>query len=182
MATETAAKLTYEDYANTPEGERYELIDGELILLTTPNTIHQSVRILLGWQFMPVEKSGLGRVYPVPLDVALSDHDVVQPDLQVILKENAHIITEANVQGAPDLVVEIVSQETARRDWYEKRDLYAKHGVGELWIVDPDARIVWVMTLRDGEYGAPVMYKDTQTFSSPTLAGVTIDLRKVFEE
>ena len=182
MATETATKLTYEDYANTPEGERYELIDGELILLTTPNTIHQSVRIILGWQFMPVEKSGLGRVYPVPLDVVLSDHDVVQPDLQVILKENAHIITEANVQGAPDLVVEIVSQETARRDWYEKRDLYAKHGVGELWIVDPDARIVWVMTLRDGEYGAPVMYKDTQTFISATLAGVAIDLRDVFGE
>ena len=182
MAIETAAKLTYEDYANTPEGERYELIDGELILLTTPNTIHQSVRILLGWQFMPVEKSGLGRVYPIPLDVVLSEYDVVQPDLLFVLKENVHIITTANVQGAPDLVVEILSPSTARRDWTQKRDLYAKYGVKELWIADPDERVFWVMTLRDGAYGEPVMYGDTQTFSSPTLAGVTIDLRKVFGE
>ena len=182
MVTETTTKLTYEDYANTPEGERYELIDGKLILLTTPNTIHQRVRILLGWQLMPVEKRGLGWVYPVPLDVVLSDHDVVQPDLQFILKENAHIITEANVQGAPDLVVEIVSPETARRDWNQKRYLYAKYGIKELWIADPDARIVWVMLLRDGEYEVVGIYGDTQTFSSPTLAGVTIDLRDVFGE
>ena len=182
MVTEVAARLTYEDYANTPEGERYELIDGELILLTTPNTIHQRVRIQLWRQFMPVEKRGLGWGYPVPVDVVLSDHDVVQPDLQFILKENAHIITEANVQGAPDLVVEIVSPETARRDWNEKRDLYAKHGVKELWIADPDERVVWVMALRDGEYEVVGKYGDTQTFISPTLAGVTIDLRKVFED
>ena len=183
MATEIAARLTYDDYANMPDGERYELIDGELIMAAAPNEPHQEFSMRLGWQFIPAVERGLGRVYAAPFDVVLSEYDVVQPDLLFVLRENAHIITKANVQGAPDLVVEIVSPETARRDWYEKRALYAKHGVGELWIADPDARIVWVMTLRDdGEYEVPVMYRDTQTFSSPTLAGVTIDLRDVFGE
>ena len=180
MATEVAARLTYEDYANMPDDEQYELIDGELIMAAAPNEPHQEFSMRLGWQFIPAVERGLGWAYHAPTDVVLSDHDVVQPDLLFVLKENAHIITEANVQGAPDLVVEILSPSTSRRDWNEKRDLYAKYGVGELWIADPDERVVWVMTLRDGEYDAPVMYGDTQTFGSPTLAGVTIDLREVF--
>ena len=180
MATETAVRLTYEDYAKTPEDERYELIDGELIMAAAPNELHQRLIKRLFRYFLIAEERGLGWVYFAPFDVVLSDHDVVQPDLLFVLKENERIITRANVQGAPDLVVEILSPSTSRRDWNEKRDLYAKYGVGELWIADPDERVVWVMTLRDGEYEAPVMYRDTQTFGSPTLAGVTIDLRDVF--
>ena len=183
MVTEVAARLTYEDYAKTPEDERYELINGELIMVAAPNEPHQRISKRLEFPLMLAERRGLGVVYDAPFDVVLSEYDVVQPDLLFVLKENEHIITRANVQGAPDLVVEILSPSTSRRDWNEKRDLYAKYGVGELWIADPDARIIWVMTLRDdGEYDAPVMYRDTQTFSSPTLAGVTIDLRDVFGE
>ena len=182
MVTEIAVRLTYEDYAKTLDDERYELIDGELIMAAAPNMIHQGISMRLGWQFIPAVRRGLGRVYSAPVDVVLSDYDVVQPDLLFVLKENAHIITEANVQGAPDLVVEILSPSTSRRDWNEKRDLYAKHGVRELWIADPDARVVWVMTLRDGEYEVVGKYGDTQIFSSPTLAGLAIDLREVFGE
>ena len=182
MATEVAARLTYEDYANMPDDERYELINGELIMAATPNIIHQAIGVGLFRYFLIAMDRGLGWAYFAPVDVVLSDHDVVQPDLLFVLKENAHIITKANMQGAPDLVVEILSPSTSRRDWNEKRDLYAKYGVRELWIADPDERVVWVMTLRDGVYGEPVMYGDTQTFSSPTLAGVAIDLREVFGE
>ncbi len=182
MVTEVAARLTYEDYAKTPEDERYELIDGELIMAAAPNLIHQEIIVRLVWQFLPAVRSGLGRVFVAPADVVLSEYDVVQPDLLFVLRENAHIITAANVQGAPDLVVEILSPSTSRRDWNEKRDLYAKYGVGELWIADPDERVVWVMALRDGEYEVVGKYGDTQTFISPTLAGVTIDLRDVFGE
>ena len=182
MVTETAVRLTYEDYANMPDDERYELIDGELIMTAAPNEPHQEISMFLGWQFIPAVRRGLGRVYAAPFDVVLSDHDVVQPDLLFVLKENEHIITRANVQGAPDLVVEILSPSTSRRDWNEKRDLYAKYGVGELWIADPDERVFWVMALRDGEYEVVGKYGDTQTFSSPTLAGVAIDLREVFGE
>ena len=182
MATEVAARLTYEDYANMPDDERYELIDGELIMAAAPSMKHQGVGAGLFRFFLIAVERGLGWAYFAPVDVALSEYDVVQPDLLFVLKENAHIITEANVQGAPDLVVEILSPSTSRRDWNEKRDLYAKYGVRELWIADPDERVVWVMTLRDGVYGEPVMYGDTQTFSSATLAGVAIDLREVFGE
>ena len=182
MVTETAVRLTYEDYANTPDDERYELIEGELIMAAAPNIIHQGIGKRLFRFFIIAEDRGLGWAYFAPVDVVLSDYDVVQPDLLFMLKENAHIITEANVQGAPDLVVEILSPSTAQRDWNEKRDLYAKYGVNELWIADPDTRLVWVMALRDGEYEVVGKYGDTQTFSSPTLAGLTIDLREVFGE
>ena len=182
MVTETAVRLTYEDYANMPDDERYELINGELIMAAAPNELHQRLIMGLIRYFIIAADLGLGRAYVAPFDVVLSDHDVVQPDLLFVLKENEHIITTANIQGAPDLVVEILSPSTSRRDWNEKRDMYAKYGVGELWIADPDERVVWVMALRDGEYEVVGKYGDTQTFSSPTLAGVAIDLREVFGE
>ena len=180
--TEAAVKLTYEDYANIPSDERYELIDGELILAATPNEIHQRVSKKLLWLLMQVEESGFGWVYHAPFDVIFSDTDVVQPDLMFISKERADIITPANVQGAPNLVVEVLSPSTAQRDWTQKRDLYAKYGVRELWLVAPDARLAWVMALTDGEYAIAGVYKDGQTLISPTLAGLTIDLGYVFGE
>lgn len=180
--TEAAVKLTYEDYVNIPGDERYELIDGELILAVTPNEIHQRVSKRLLWLLMQVEESGFGWVYHAPFDVVLSDTDVVQPDLLFVSKDRADIITPANVQGAPNLVVEILSPSTAQRDWTQKRDLYAKYGVRELWLVAPDARLVWVMALTDGEYAITGVYKDGQTLISPTLAGLTIDLGYVFGE
>ncbi len=180
--TEAVVKLTYEDYANIPGDERYELIDGELILVSSPNEMHQRVSKRLLWLFRDVEESGLGWVYDAPFDVILSDTDVVQPDLMFISKERADIITPANVQGAPNLVVEVLSPSTAQRDWTQKRDLYAKYGVRELWLVAPDAKLVWVMALTDGEYAIAGVYKDGQTLISPTLAGLTIDLGYVFGE
>ncbi len=179
---EAAVKLTYEDYANIPGDERYELIDGELILAVTPNEIHQRVSKKLLWLLMQIEESGFGWVYHAPFDVVLSDTDVVQPDLMFISKERAGIITPANVQGAPNLVVEVLSPSTSQRDWTQKRDMYAKYGVRELWLVAPDAKLVWVMALTDGEYAIAGVYKDGQTLISPTLAGLTIDLGYVFAE
>lgn len=179
---EAAVKLTYEDYANIPGDERYELIDGELILVSSPNEMRQRVSKRLLWLFRDVEESGLGWVYDAPFDVILSDTDVVQPDLMFISKERAGIITPANVQGAPNLVVEVLSPSTAQRDWTQKRDLYAKYGVRELWLVAPDARLAWVMALTDGEYAIAGVYKDGQTLISPTLAGLTVDLGYVFGE
>lgn len=181
--TEAAVKLTYEDYANIPGSERYELIDGELILVSSPNEMHQRVSKRLFLRLIQLlEDNGLGQVYYAPFDVIFSDTDVVQPDLMFISKERAGIITPANVQGAPNLVVEVLSPSTAQRDWTQKRDLYAKYGVRELWLVAPDARLAWVMALTDGEYAIAGVYKDGQTLISPTLAGLTVDLGYVFGE
>ena len=129
---------------------------------------------------MTLEERGLGQIYFVPFDVVLSDTEVVQSDLLFVSQERSHIITQANVQGAPDLVVEILSPSTANRDWTRKRDMYARHGVMELWVVDPDAMIVWVMLLRDADFELLGVYGEGQSFSSSTLEGFTIDLDDIF--
>ena len=110
-------KFTYEDYLNTPEDKRYELLDGELVMTPAPGERHQSVSALLGWKLVQfASENSLGWVYLAPFDVVLSDMDVVQPDLLFVSNERGHIITPANIQGAPDLVVEILSPSTAERD------------------------------------------------------------------
>ena len=174
-------KLTYDDYANLLSDERYELIDGELILVASPNEKHQwtSKKLLLRMQL--AEDMRLGRLYYAPFDVVLTEHDVVQPDLLFISRERADIITAANVQGAPDLVVEILSPSTARRDWTQKRELYARHGVKEMWLVDPEERKLWAMVLRDGNLEVAGEYGEGQSFTSATLGGLMIDLDGVFQ-
>ena len=175
-----STKLTYADYLALPGDERYELHDEELVLLESPSEPHQRVIKNLTRHLLAVEERDLGRIYFAPFDVILSDTEIVQPDLMFISQERAEIITHANVQGAPDLVVEILSPSTANRDWTRKREMYARHGVKELWIVDPDAGIVWVMLLRDDDFELAGVYGAGQSFSSATLGGLTIDLDDVF--
>ena len=146
-----AAKLTYQDYLNTPEGERYELLNGELISVASPNEGHQIVSIELGSLMHHHVKAGdLGRIFHAPFDIVFSDTEVVQPDLMFISKEREDIRTAANIQGAPDLVVETLSPSSLKRDWEDKRELYARYGVKEYWIADPVHKMVSVMLLRDG--------------------------------
>jgi Uma2 family endonuclease len=180
VAAESPVKLTYEDYKNTPEDERYELLDGELVMSEAPRIVHQSVDMELGTLMnLFVKENDLGRVFSAPTDVVLSDTIVVQPDLLFVSKQRAHIITEQNIQGAPDLVVEILSPSTANRDWTIKRGFYARYGVKELWIVDPDAKIVWVMLLRDGDFRNMRVYGEGQSVTSTTLEGFTVDMDEI---
>ena len=182
MASSTPAiKLTYEDYCNTPDDERYELLDGDLVMTPAPRVSHQKAVIKLGAHlFYFVEEHELGVVLSSPCDVVLSDTDVVQPDLLFVSNERAHIITEANVQGAPDLVVEILSPATADRDLIVKRALYAKHGVKEYWIVDTDAKTVTVLLRDSQEFALVGVCGEGQTLASPTLAGFTINPDEIF--
>ena len=109
-----AIKFTYQDYINTPDDKRYELIDGELILAPAPRRDHQRVEGRLGSRLhLFVERNKLGIVYFAPRDVVFSDTNIVQPDLMFISNERMHIDTEAEVWGGPDLVVEILSPSTA---------------------------------------------------------------------
>ncbi len=181
VVQQTKAKLTYEDYKNTPEDERYELIDGELIMAAAPKKAHQRVDMRLGAKFfVHVESNDLGEVFSAPFDVYLTETNVVQPDLLFVSKERLDIITEANVQGAPDLVVEILSPSTASVDWTTKRELYAKHGVKEFWIVAPDARLVWLMLLREDDYDVVGIYGDGQTVTSTVIEGFSVNLSDIF--
>ena len=173
--------LTYEDYARTPDDERWELLNGELVMVPSPLTTHQAVQVGLGWRMaMFVEQRGLGHVFFAPTDVVLSDADVVQPDLLFISSEREHIITRANIQGAPDLAVEIRSPSTAERDQTVKRRLYEEHGVKEYWLVDPDAMTVTVLLLGERGYREVGTYSLGQTLTSPTLEGFSVDLAEVF--
>ena len=177
----TAAKLTYQDYLNTPGDERYELLDGELILVASPNEDHQTASMELGSQMHSfVKENELGRVFHAPYDVLLSDTDVVQPDLLFISKEREHIRTSANIQGAPDFIVEILSPSSAQRDWGRKRELYSRHQVKEYWIVDPANRIVYVMLLRDRVLDLDATYGKGDTVTSSTLEGFSVDVDELF--
>ena len=183
VVSETKRKFTYEDYAKTPEGERYELIDGELIMAAAPNMAHQNAQSIIGGEFyVLVRDRNLGWVYFSPTDVYLSDTDVVQPDLLFISKARSRIRTGKNIRGAPDLVVEILSPSTSANDWGYKRDLYAKHGVREFWIVDPYAKKIIVMLLKDGNYEIVGVYREDDTLRSPTLEGFELDLGRVFDD
>ena len=183
VTQETRVKLTYDDYAKTPEDERWELLDGELIMAAAPNMKHQSVQSVMGGQLQPfVMSGGHGWVFFSPTDVVLSEHDTVQPDLVFVSREREHIITDANIQGAPDLVVEILSPSTASRDWRDKLDLYERHGVAEYWLVDPVSEIVWVFQLVDGALVQVGMYSVGDTLTSPLLEGFVLDLGLMFGE
>ena len=182
--TETAArKLTVQDYfdLDAPEGERYELINGELIMAAAPNEAHQIAGLELGSRMNTFAKANaLGQVIIAPFDVLLSDTDVVQPDILFVSNERAHIRTPANVRGAPDLVVEILSPSSSSRDWREKFDLYSKHGVKEYWIIDPINRVIWLMLLRRGELEIAGTYGEGDTVSSTALAGFSVKVDDLF--
>jgi len=177
-----AVKFTYEDYQHTPDDQRYELLDGELIMAPAPNVGHQRIGTQLGWRLAQfVTERGLGEILFAPCDVVLSNTDVVQPDLLFVSHERAHLLLGgANVLGAPDLVVEILSPSTAGRDRTLKRALYAKHGVREYWLVDPDARTVTVLRLDGGAFEVVGLYGEEQTLTSPTLEGFAVDLNEIF--
>ena len=177
----TTPKLTYQDYVKLEGDERYELLDGELILLPSPNTAHQTVSIALSSRMHSfVEEHDLGQVFHAPYDVLFTDTDVVQPDILFVSNEREHIRTPANIQGAPELVVEILSPSSYRRDWRDKRELYATHGVQEYWIVDPTNRIVWVMLLQGGSLVEQGAYGEGDTITSATLEGFSVSLDEVF--
>ena len=182
LSPNPAVKFTYEDYQHTPEDKRYELLDGELIMAPAPNLGHQRIGIRLGALLHSfVQERGLGEVFHAPCDVVLSSTDVVQPDLLFVSNERAHLLLGgANVLGAPDLVVEILSPSTAGRDRTLKRALYAKYGVKEYWLVDSDARTVTVLRLGEGAFEVEAIYGEGQTMTSPTLTGFSVGLNEIF--
>jgi Uma2 family endonuclease len=122
----------------------------------------------------------LGEVWYAPCDIVLDRYNVAQPDLSFIATERAHIVSERNVQGAPDLIAEILSTSTADLDRGYKRHLYAVHGVSEYWLVDPDSRQVEVLTLSETGYVVAGIYGQGETVTSPLLAGLRVAVDDIF--
>ena len=179
----TKIKFTYEDYKSLPESEtkRYELIEGELIKVPSPNEYHQRISGKLEFILRAfIENKNLGKVYDAPFDVAFSEEDVVHPDILFVSKENYRIITEEEIRGAPDLIIEILSPATAERDRTYKRTLYARYGVREYWIVDPEKKTIEVLSIGKTGFETFGIYRKTDTLKSPIFPGLTIKLSEVF--
>ena len=182
VARNPKTKLTFEDYEKTSDDERYELIDGELVpMAPAPDRDHQGISLtiaLLIGDFLG--RANLGRLYAAPRDVYLTDTDIVQPDLLFISNERLEIDTERPVRGAPDLVVEVRSPSTANRDWTTKRQLYARHGVKEYWIIDPDARTVTLMLLIGDILDVSSILGEGDPLESSVLAGFSAGVTEIF--
>jgi Uma2 family endonuclease len=182
-----AAKLTYDDFALFPEdGKRHELIDGEHHVTPSPNLRHQVIsRNIFQALAAIAHQQQLGQVFYAPLDVVLTPYDVVEPDLMYVSAGRSEILTRANVQGAPDLVAEILSPSTRRQDELLKRDLYERGGVSEYWIVDPDAETVKVLRRGDGpSFRRPLLLtrRDGDALTTPLLPGLELPLASVFAD
>lgn len=170
MTTTPTVKLTYEDYVSFPDdGKRHELIDGEHYVTPAPLTKHQRISInLAAAMHHHCQQTKTGRVFSAPTEVKLTETDVVQPDLLYISKDRDHLITRENIQGAPDFIVEILSDSTRRRDERLKRHLYEQHGVKEYWIVDPELETVKIYRLQEGRYDVPQEFTTEQTHATLT--------------
>lgn len=178
--------LSYADYAAIDDGRRYQVIEGELIMTPSPNRFHQRVLFELAYRFGEyLRQHPLGEAYFAPFDVVLradAPATVLQPDLLFVSKARQGVMTAANVQGAPDLVVEILSPSTARIDTMRKAPLYAAHGVQELWIVPLHGTQVEVLHLdpATSRYGRPELYLPGDTLTSPLLPGLALDVASLF--
>jgi Uma2 family endonuclease len=177
-------KLTYGDYLHLPEdGKRHELIDGDHYVTPSPTPRHQLVLANLGGiLYAYLREHPLGRIYPAPLDVVLSDSDVVQPDLLFLAGERGDLVTERNLQGAPDLVIEVLSESTRRTDEITKRHLYERHGVREYWVIDPVLETVKIYRLTGEGFRreAELSTEAHDRLSTPLLPGLSVPLDEIF--
>lgn len=175
--------ITYELYRQLPDdGKRYEVLDGELVVSPAPSRRHQRLSTRLHYHLfrhVEVERS-LGEVYAAPFDVVLSDTNVVQPDLIYVAQERLELFQERGLFGAPDLVVEILSPRTRRRDRGLKKAIYARFGVRELWLVDPDRSEVEVWRLADGEDVLEGRLTPSDTLVSGVVPELRLELAQVF--
>ena len=174
-------RFNYDDYLQLPEDKRYEILGGELYGLPTPSTRHQRVSLeLLVALMRHTEEGGLGEMFCAPCDVVFSADNVAQPDILFIGTERSGIIGEANIQGAPDFVIEILSPKTREKDLTFKREIYARFGVREYWIVDPDAKTIEVLSWTVEGYRTEAFMAQAGTIGSPLFPSLNLRLSEVF--
>jgi Uma2 family endonuclease len=178
-------KLTYDDFVLFPDdGKRHELIDGEHYVTPSPDRKHQKVSgnlfLLIGtW----LEQHPIGQIFFAPFDVIFTMFDVVAPDLLYMSNERAaQVLTDANVRGAPELVIEIGSAGTRRRDETIKRRLYERAGVSEYWVVDPEIDVVRVYRRGADGFKRPseLTAEDNEVLMTPLLPGLSLPLAQIF--
>lgn len=167
------------DYWELPEGAPVELIRGELVMSPAPRNSHQIIVVLLAELFSTISRRSGGVTLVAPADVVFSDTTIVQPDLLYVAKMRKAIVGN-RVNGPPDIVVEVISEGSERRDRIEKFAIYAEYGVAEYWIVDQSAQWIEFLILKDGAY--VVTQPAEGRYQSPRLAEIEIDLASFWKE
>lgn len=186
---EAPRRMTFEEYMNLPEdNRRCELLSGWVVREPSPGVPHQGIVVnLCGLLLEYTRRTGNGLVYVGPLDIVLSRDYVVQPDLIYVASDRKWIISAKNIQGPPDLAVEVVSPHSGRKDRILRLQLYARFGIHEYWIVDPTAQTLEVFALSEpaGDGGEPA-YEAAGVFTpgnpvrSRVLPGFAPDMAEVF--
>lgn len=173
-------RWTYADYCRIPaDRKRHEIIMGRHYVSPSPDYGHQVVSAALHHQLMRrVTDAGRGVVLAAPMDVHLAPGTVVQPDLVVVLQGNSGVLGAKKITGVPDLLVEILSPSTRRRDLRLKRRQYEAAGVQEYWIVDREARKVAQFVLHDGIYAGPFVFD--RAVRMHVVRAAAIDLTKLW--
>ncbi len=174
--------LDYSDYLAAPDdGKRYEILSGELLVTPSPRPVHQRVVARLGRILSEhFERRGEGEVFLSPIDLILTNHDVLQPDLLVV--DDRTQITERGIEGAPLLIAEVLSRKTADRDRGLKALRYAALGVRHYWLVDPDARRVQCYMLARGAFDRTAEAEEDATLPVPGLDGLDLPLAELWAE
>ena len=181
LKKESEKKFTRADYFTWPEDERWEIIDGDAYCMTpAPSIRHQDIVVNLVTQLKQKLSGGPCRTFVAPTDVVLSEYDVVQPDILVVCDKKK--ITDANIQGAPDLIIEVLSPYTSLKDKREKKALYERFGVREYIIVDPLEQYVERFLFEDdGTYGKGEVFGTQEVLQINSLEGTDINLWEIFE-
>jgi Uma2 family endonuclease len=179
-------KLTYEDFLLLPDdGKRHELIDGEHYVTPSPSTRHQRISGNLHWLMRSyLEEHPVGEVLYAPYDIVFSNFDVVEPDLLYLSYERGKtVITEKHARGAPELVIEIASKGTRKRDETIKRRLYERSGVDEYWVLDPEIDSVRVYRRGDAGYGRAIELsrEKEDVLETSLLPGLRLPLALIFK-
>ena len=181
IATEKK-EWTYEEYYKIDDGNQYQVMKGELIMVPAPSTDHQRFsRYIEFILYNYIKKLALGEVFNAPIDLILDDKIVVQPDLVFISKEKANIIKKRGIFGVPDLIVEIISKSSIKMDRQEKFKLYEKYGVKEYWIADPNNKTIECFFLENSKYEI-FCYADEKDniLKSKLLDGLEVNLNDIF--
>lgn len=170
---------SWEDYLQLPQGEAHEIIGGQLYSMSPgPSTRHQQISMKLSARLFPQAQAQGCQLFAAPTDLKLSSHDVVQPDLMVVCQSGQ--IRANHVEGPPSLVIEILSPSTQAHDRVRKLRLYAKSGVGEYWLIQPESHTLEVLHLRDGDYIVANTGTGGDQLSSPTFPSWVLDLEELF--
>lgn len=183
MSAETQTKLTYEDYLLIPnDGRRHEIIDGEHYVNPSPVPRHQIIAFNIELRMgMFLLSNPIGRMMHAPLDIVLTETDIVQPDIIYISRQRLRLIGPKNIGGTPELVVEILST-NRRYDEITKRKLYERTGVSEYWIVDPELETIKIYRRGDSAFvrAAELSAESDDILTTPLLPGFELKLTDAF--